>query len=66
MSKTSNKTGKSDADKAGKKRMKAYEARKNSPEPSNDEQILTAYQKIEPGNWEKITIVKRKDGYEKL
>lgn len=60
MSKTSNMSGKSDADKAGAKRMKAYEARKKVVEPSDDEYIFVAYQKIEPGEWERVEVKRKK------
>lgn len=60
MSKTSNKNGKSDADKLGEKRMKQYEERQKIQEvvlaSDEEEYIVTAYQKIEPGEWEKVEI----------
>ncbi len=66
MSRNSKK--KTDADKLGEKRMEKFEERqKEKPKPiikSNDdseEYTVTAYQKIEPGEWERVELTyKRK------
>lgn len=50
--------------KLGEKRMKKYKERKDIEEISNDDDeyiIITAYQKIEPGEWEKIQIRKKRN-----
>ena len=65
MSKNSKKT---DADKVGEQRMEKFEERKKLPDVSiikesddSEEYTVTAYQKIEPGEWERVEITyKRK------
>ncbi len=65
MSKNSKKT---DAEKLGEQRMEKYEDRQKLPETpiirdSDDleEYTVTAYQKIEPGEWERVELTyKRK------
>ena len=66
MSKNSKKT---DADKVGEQRMEKFEERqKTEPTPiiqskdgDSEEYTVTAYQKIEPGEWERVELTyKRK------
>ncbi len=47
---------KTDADKKGKARMAKFERKQESKVLDDDEYIVTAYQKIEPGEWEKVEI----------
>ena len=65
MSRNSKKT---EADKKGEQRMEKFEERKTIPimpviteSDDSEEYTVTAYQKIEPGEWEKVEITyKRK------
>jgi len=65
MSKNSKKT---DAEKLGEQRMEKYEERQKLPEipiikesDDSEEYTVTAYQKIEPGEWERVELTyKRK------
>lgn len=65
MSKNSKKT---DADKLGEQRMEKFEERQKLPDApiikesdDSEEYTVTAYQKIEPGEWERVELTyKRK------
>ena len=60
MSKNSKKT---DVDKLGEKRMKQFEERQKIKSANDSDEYYTviAYQKIEPGEWERVELTyKRK------